>query len=392
MRVKLKNFLRLLVINLFLFSFLFGLLEFYSRYCDARYLRFSGGETASLDRRGYWKSAYPEFKKGIYEFTPGNYKILSQTQGFPGDSFTINSNGYRIPNFNPSRPVDLAIFGDSFTFGWGVNPGERFSDLLSKRHPELNIANLGFNAGFTAPHYLLHFRLTQMAPQNIFVFSYLGNDCESDLEESVLISRKEGGYPVRKISPEGHRIGQRELYPRFILFASNYSSIMRRFFSRVYYSSFGPRLFSRKALPNRNNSIATDRGDNSNACQEAFSYLKELEVQCKERNAGCQLINFLIPQIFLVYNNYDNNVGFGYTELSSKDQSLAFASGKLISNVVSNCSKLGLTCVDLRPTLQSPKNTMLYIKNDGHWNKDGHAIVARLLEAWLPPSSSNKSH
>jgi len=382
MRVKLKNFLRLLVINLFLFSFLFGLLEFYSRYCDARYLRFSGGETASLERRGYWKSAYPEFKKGVYELTQGNYKISEH------ESFTINSDGYRMLNFNSSRPIDLAIFGDSFTFGWGVNEGERFSDLLSKRHPELNIANLAYNAGFTAPHYLFHFRLTQMAPQNIFVFSYLGNDCESDLEESVLISRKEGGYPVREISPKGLLIGQRELYPRFILFASNYSSIMRRFFSRVYYSSFGPSLFPRKALPNRSNSIATDRGDNFNACQEAFSYLKELEVQCKERNAGCQLINFLIPQNFLVY---DSNMA-PHTALSSKDQLLAFASGKLISNVVSNCSKLGLTCVDLRPALQSPKNTMLYIRNDAHWNKDGHAIIARFLEAWLPPSSSNKSH
>jgi hypothetical protein len=49
----------------------------------------------------------------------------------------------RCQGFNPERKRQIAIVGDSFTFGMGVKETDTLGYLLNERYPEINFQNLG---------------------------------------------------------------------------------------------------------------------------------------------------------------------------------------------------------------------------------------------------------
>jgi hypothetical protein len=49
----------------------------------------------------------------------------------------------RLHGFNPERKRQIAIVGDSFTFGVGVKDADTLGYLLNERYPEINFQNLG---------------------------------------------------------------------------------------------------------------------------------------------------------------------------------------------------------------------------------------------------------
>jgi len=319
----------------------------------------------------YWEKSYPFVSDSIYKLIPGEY--IYKKKEFT-EKFNINNFGYRNYNFNPNHNVDLVIYGDSFTFGQGVSEGIRFSDIISLSKTNLNIANLAYNAGFTSPHYLLHFNLNKkLKPSQIFVFTFLGNDCQSDLKESKIISFKEGGYPLRIVS-DGQIHGDKDEYPYLIKILSKYSYFMKHIFYNVYLSDFGPLFFNNKSRPNTFNSIEFDNGSDKNACNDNILFLKSLEKECVSRNHTCKVTNFLIPQDFFVYKNED----YYFTKLNRDDQIKQFDEKLLIGNVMKNCSENNLECVDLTTILRNSKNKTYY-DIDSHWNKYGHKLVADYL-------------
>jgi hypothetical protein len=61
----------------------------------------------------------------------------------------INSHGWRddeTPFENAGAERRMVVVGDSFTFGVGVDAGERFTDVLETLVPDLEVLNLGMNA------------------------------------------------------------------------------------------------------------------------------------------------------------------------------------------------------------------------------------------------------
>lgn len=61
----------------------------------------------------------------------------------------INSHGWRdaeTPYENASGKRRMVVVGDSFTFGVGVDAGERFTEVLETLVPDLEVINLGMNA------------------------------------------------------------------------------------------------------------------------------------------------------------------------------------------------------------------------------------------------------
>lgn len=65
--------------------------------------------------------------------------------------------GYRLPDPPPPAAPRrrVLLLGDSFTWGWGVDQGELFSDRLQRKRPDTLIANRGANGFGTAQEYLL---------------------------------------------------------------------------------------------------------------------------------------------------------------------------------------------------------------------------------------------
>lgn len=61
---------------------------------------------------------------------------------------TLNSAGWRDGEFGPrvAGKRRLVVVGDSFTFGVGVDDGERYTEVLEQTSADLEVANLGMNA------------------------------------------------------------------------------------------------------------------------------------------------------------------------------------------------------------------------------------------------------
>ena len=374
-----SRFFIIIIINMVVFfSFLVLLISVFEGYY--RYNDYPGYNTSVKYQRtvgtpGYFQSNYPNIKNSVYNLIPGEF---SQIRPEFTAKFSVNSNGYRDDNFDTSKKINTVIYGDSFTFGHGMSTGERFSDLLAKDQPNLNIANFAYNAGFTSPHYLLHFNLNkQLSPEKVFVFSYLGNDCQSDIDESRIISDNEGGYPLR-IVDNGNIYGDRAQYPQYVIFLSENSVFLYNVFKSIYNSKYANLIFNKRALPNQFNKIDFDMGEDPNSCQKYLTFVKNIEKQCMLRNNNCEVYNFLIPQGFFIYNDEHTY----HSQLDKVQLSNAFQDKKLLTRVIENCDKLKVNCIDLTDIFLNDNNRY-YFKSDGHWNKQGHIKVSRFLNKFF---------
>ena len=103
-----------------------------------------------------------------------------------------NSRGWRDTEREMARPTDgaprgvrLAAVGDSFTFGVGVDDGERFSELMEADLSEVEVLNFGMN-GFGTDQELevLRHEVLGYGPDVVLCVTYLGNDL-LDITHSV---------------------------------------------------------------------------------------------------------------------------------------------------------------------------------------------------------------
>ena len=89
--------------------------------------------------------------------------------------------------------LDVGFLGDSFTFGHGVNAGERFSDAVRAQLGGALVASLAYADGFTTPHYYLFLKeRPALIPRVAVVGVFLGNDLSGDMMESELIAGDDG--------------------------------------------------------------------------------------------------------------------------------------------------------------------------------------------------------
>jgi len=132
----------------------------------------------------------------IYEpFGLDNKNILNVTPNYTGQwknpeffvQIRTNSKGYREDFEFEDSDIDVAFMGDSFTFGWGINVENRYSNIVARNYPQIVVANLSPPNGWQPEHYEYFLdRHPDIKPKLLFVAVYLGNDLESDLIETVI--------------------------------------------------------------------------------------------------------------------------------------------------------------------------------------------------------------
>jgi hypothetical protein len=94
------------------------------------------GGVYATSQRVHWFLSHKEPHPTGYAFTPGVY---DDAMGH----VTITPDGIRaIPNVTTAR-CSVALVGDSFTFGWGLDDDETFAYHLSRMLPEVRIINTG---------------------------------------------------------------------------------------------------------------------------------------------------------------------------------------------------------------------------------------------------------
>ncbi|MCR9245273.1 MAG: SGNH/GDSL hydrolase family protein [bacterium] len=117
-----------------------------------------------------------------------------------------DEHGFRMPeSTRDPKEVDrtVHVFGDSFTWGWGVETGEVFTDHLRRRLARQAVKNYGINASGTALQTkLLETEVREsVRPGDRIVLMFFYNDFFDNTHETRLHGRVEGDRVV-EVTPE----------------------------------------------------------------------------------------------------------------------------------------------------------------------------------------------
>lgn len=350
----------------------------------------------------------------------GVKKNFSQT--WTEDEFSVqvktNNIGLREDRDFRGERVDIGFYGDSFTFGYGVESGERYSSQLRRFFPGKTILSFSYLNGWTTPHY--HFFLKKnpaLRPKIGVVGLYLANDLTYDIKSTAI--RLDGrGHLVSvrsldgKIDPRGFEIAK-DINPLTLLIKMTWTGELA--FRRI------PHVLSRLGIktvaPVKNYpglAREFERGHFDAVNHIGLRYLLKMKNYLEARNS--RLVVFLIPPNFYV-NNYPSDFDL---EISSTVAADKFPANLIVKHVPRTimkhifpyyldtttaadlrekqylpkailkwCRDNGVECVNPLPRFQEleRRGARLYFDQDPHWNRAGHKAAAEVLADYLKERS-----
>ncbi|MFZ5523320.1 MAG: GDSL-type esterase/lipase family protein [Pseudomonadota bacterium] len=251
-------------------------------------------------------------------------------------TFTSNSLGFRGPEPDPQSTNSILFIGDSFTMGFGVNDGEEFPALIKVKLDEalgrnaVNVVNTGMgNNGNGRWIKLLNNEADQFKPR-LVVLQVMANDFEDNVKEGYFSVSNSGTLSELPIKTSKVKF----LEP----FLDNFPGLSNSYFYSLIRQSLA---------------TYSDIGMNDAASREGVDYADRLtERLIAEAVSICQKKGYPVFAIM---------VGL-------EDSRLSRIQAIFHTHQV--------------PTLVIPTKTEradLYYKIDGHWNREGHAFVARAL-------------
>ena len=286
----------------------------------------------------------------------------------------INSNGLREDFDEDISEIKVAFFGDSFTFGHGVNVNDRFTNIFAKQNSYYSpkeVVNFSYKSGFQPEHYEFFIRNNNdLNPDYFIIGLYLGNDLEADIKESIYdVKNNDLKLPFRLIKSTGQmRNNPSTLAQPWKEFSklSNFGTVLIKLIGRTSQRS----LLFKDGFdgPNALNSVALDLGETNLALNRAIKSIHRIEKLAKDKNS--KLIIVLIAQNF----HFSDENPHLLKELTPYLNELR-KGNNLLKQVKNYCIAESLTCLDPSPVLS--KNDF-FIK-DAHWNKSGHSKVGKFL-------------
>ena len=303
--------------------------------------------------------------------------------------------GYRKPSMDDPGAASIVVFGDSFTFGQGVEGAERYSARLQEILPDEKILNVSYPNGVCPLHYEVFFRANQeLKPRIGIVGLYLGNDFYSDPLETKVLA-KDGDAPARI------GLSKREVYHgvlinrppeganatvRFLMWLRPKSATVRLILSRVNTSRFRDWVYGNASVAaNSPNPPELDafRGENiPSTFYETLDSLDRLRRDVQKRSLGAELLVLIIPQNFYVCRAPKNP----HSLLNSAElREVGEKRGGLLAAVRREFSSRGIRFLDPTDALvrAEQSGTKTYFDIDAHWTPPAQKIVAGLLAAQI---------
>lgn len=201
--------------------------------------------------------------------------------------------------------VDIAFFGDSFTFGHGVNNDERYSYIMSQDSFFLKykVVNFSYINGFQPEHYEYYLRSNiDLHPNNVIIGLYLGNDLGSDIEETIYNFKTNSlSLPYRLISTNGFLLNNPVVYKNLINYLIDISYLVKLSVSVINKTTFRNYLFNHniKVVPNQPNRVELELGNEDLMKNRGILSLIRIKKLVEER--GGELTVLLIPQNFFLF-------------------------------------------------------------------------------------------
>lgn len=324
-------------------------------------------------RRGH--GIYKPNRQGLMHLPFGDMVVFDRrTKGAIGEPrrvrYQVDSYGFR--NDGDYTNEKYLLVGDSFIAGSGNSQEDLLSAQLKRDHG-ISSYNLGFpGALHSYTRYIQKFDETHKSKAQVLLFLFEGNDFPLPKPQRQGAQSKKPNTP-----PSPFRIARKELQQSFrelLVYRYAYSAyhlLRKKVQPEVYpeitvYKIRGPNDLYMGFL---NNYIAVTRRASYDGGEEFPSKLARI----KDRLAGI----FFIPTKFRVYYDFLN--------LESHPP-LPDAQWTYLQQV---SSRLGVRCVELTGPLREesqrllPEGKLTFWKDDSHWNRDGMAVVARTVQAFL---------
>jgi hypothetical protein len=276
------------------------------------------------------------------------------------------------------RRIDVAVLGDSFTFGHGVEANERYSDRLRPllAHEHL-VVSLSYANGWTTPHYYLYLRENPaLVPRVAVVGLFLGNDLSADMRESELVTDEHGELvrirtPLRDVDELGHlvtrdlnrlsRLARRTWAGRMLLYLNAHGQLDLPALRPV--GTLLPVGWKQPAL---------DSGKLDAHAHRALGYLRAIGDLLRAREA--ELIVLFIPWSFYVSETYPSP--YPPAETAPIRTQLG-----LLASLAEWCRRSGTVCVDPVDALRAAerRGQRTYYRQDAHWTPAGHQVAAATI-------------
>ncbi|MGH7380702.1 MAG: SGNH/GDSL hydrolase family protein [Candidatus Methylomirabilales bacterium] len=301
----------------------------------------------------------------------------------------VRTNGLGMRDKEIGPPIHgrrrFLVMGDSFTFGEGVEESDAFpkrlESLLNEGHatPIVEVLN-GGTPGYATIHEIRWLRrlLPRLHPDVVIIAFYVGNDLEyNDLSTNFSqlgLRLVEGkiAEPANKPHSNFHRLK---------MLLANYSSLYRLVVHRAHTSPTVSRLAYKTGLSEGLFEIPFDiqqftKGSSENVearWRDTDRILREFQELCTCE--GC------IPYIAIVPARlqYDQNLWTRALAQYGLDENL-YDARVVNRRLVDIARKHSIETVDLLPSFAQEKQVeRFHYSRDGHWNAQGHALVAKSL-------------
>lgn len=300
---------------------------------------------------------------------------------------TTNSKGFR-ENFEfEHKDVDVAFFGDSFTFGHGVNNDGRYSYVFAQQPPfnDSVVVNYSYINGWEPEHYEYYIRNNkELHPKHLIVGLYLGNDLDADVEETEYDpGTNKLKLLERYIYKDGNLMNNPDVYRFPFNKLIGISSFVKLTLSKLNTNkSLRKYLFKEHKITNAPNRASLESGQEDLSQNRAMMSLRRIDSIVAAR--GGKFTVLLIPQNFLIAPGVKNP----HINDSLKNKTEELRTGNNIKTaVISKFREWNIDYYDPTSTL-SLEN---YLVLDGHWNASGHRIAGEGLARYLAQQNTADS-
>ena len=288
--------------------------------------------------------------------------------------FTYNSQGFR--SRIEYTTADVVTLGDSYIEGWYVSDGETCSDRLAEL-TGLTVANLAQSGfGTLQELHMLQRHGLRLSPRLVVWFFYEGNDLYNDQDfEDLLAYFQEVGGSVDDLR---RRLGYERTSFRQASFTINAFTGLRRACDWLVPNNMPYFGWYRDERGTRHKMLFYSEcmSELSDWELERFEKTKESiatgKSLCDQQEA--RLLVCYIPTKFRVYGEF--------CEFSDSSPCRQWRPWSLLERLSGFCSEAGVPFLDLTPPMREAARTgrLLYGPADTHWDREGHTLVAKLLE------------
>ena len=292
----------------------------------------------------------------------------------------INSEGLRDRSYVYKKPegiMRIVVLGDSFTWGYGVEDKERYTEILENGLLEnIQVINMGVSGyGTDQEFHTLKNEGVKYNPDLVIIAFQIGTDIGDNTHtvrytypKSMFILDNNNKLTLTNVPvPQKEEWLKREeienndnvtLFLSFRRFMAHHSHAYVFIADRIVSTPKLLNLFKKIRIADKETRSRRVYGFNHYNWNLTRAILKEIDAVAKTNDAKTMIV--VIPTREQVNRNGDSEINWALVDFGKKNN---------------------IPVLDLLPEFRehAKNGEQLYFKNDCHWNTNGHKLAAELI-------------